>query len=197
MEDETFCQRLIHWDVMPGELEEHEYFMSLYPAPLDAKFHALSALYLLGSQEQRRSLIDCFANNTDDSAVSSTFDSVVNSPISGTALSFPHSTYTRFDNVIIYMRRVARSLRSTTDSFLLRLGLAAATLTENRVESHDLLVSLAFLYYSASRAGIDPVPEFGRIAAIASPQIQEALQAFLHSDLATVKRMVQHYEGTC
>ena len=177
MEDKTFCQRLTHWDMMPGELEEKEYFMSVYPAPLDAKFHALSALYLLGSQEQRRNLIDCFAT--------------------GTAISFPYSTHARFDNVIIYMRRVARCLRSAADSFLLRLGLAAAALTENRVESHDLLVSLAFLYCSALRAGIDPVPEFDRIAAIASPQVQEALRAFLRCDLSTVRRMVQHYEGTC
>jgi hypothetical protein len=177
MEDRTFYRHLIHWDVMPGELEEKEYFMSVYPAPLDAKFHALSALYLQGSQQQRMSLIDCFAT--------------------GTAISFPHSTHARFDNVIIYMRRIARCLSSAADSFLLRLGLTAAALTENQVESHDLLVSLAFLYHAASRAGIDPVPEFDRIAAIASPQVQEALRAFLHCDVSTVRRMVQHYEGTC
>jgi hypothetical protein len=178
MENKNFHQHLVQWNRMPGDLEEQEYFMSVYPAPLDAKFHALSALYLEGSPQQQRDLTDFFASGTAANAVDG-------------------SAYARFDNAIIYMRRVARCLESAADSSLLRLGLAAATWTEGRVSNHDLLISLAFLYHAAARVGMDPAPHFATIAATARPQSQEALHAFLHCDVVTVRRMVQHYEGTC
>jgi hypothetical protein len=178
MENKTFHQHLVQWNMMPGDLEEQEYFMNVYPAPLDAKFHALSALYLEGSPQQQRDLTDFFASGTAANAAD------------GLASA-------RFDNAIIYMRRVARCLGSVSDSSLLRLGLAAAAWTERRTGNHDLLISLAFLYHAAARSGIDPVPYFDTIASTAGPQSQAALQAFLHCDVTTVRRMVQHYEGTC
>jgi hypothetical protein len=178
MERKTFYLRLGQWDMMPGDLEGREYFMSVYPASLDAKFHALSALYLEGSLQQQWDLPNFFAAGT-------------------AAVSPSHSACARFDNAIIYMRRVARCITSVADGSLLRLGLVAAALTESRVDSHDLLISLAFLYHAAARAGIDPAPHFATIAATARPQSQEALRAFLHCDVSTVRRMVQHYEGTC
>jgi hypothetical protein len=178
MESKTFYQRLVQWKMMPGDLEEKEYYMSVYPASLDAKFHALSTLYLEGSPLQQWDLLNLFAAGTS-------------------AVSPSHAACARFDNAIIYMRRVARCIRSIADGPLLRLGLAAAALTEGRVDSHDLLISLAFLYHTAARVGINPAPHFATIAATARPQSQEALRAFLHCDVATVRRMVQHYEGTC
>ncbi len=178
MQEEIFHQLLAQWRQMPGDLEEREYFMSVYPAPLDAKFHVLSALYLESSSQQQQLLIDCFIHSTAPTP----------SPGSGNA---------HCDNAIIYMRRIARSVRSAADGDLLRLGVAAAAWTEGRADSHDLLVSLAFLYHAAARAGIDPLPCFEDIATLAGEQTQEALRAFLHCEASTVRRMVQHYEGTC
>ena len=178
MENQTFHLRLAQWDIMAGDLEEQEYFMSVYPAPQDEKFHALSVLYLESDSQQQRDLTNFFASGL-------------------AAVAFSCTAAARFDNAIIYMRRVARCIRSAADSSLLRLGLAAAAWTEGRVESHDLLISLAFLYHAATRAGIDPVAHFDTIAGAAGPQSQAALRAFLHCDVATVRRMVGHYEGTC
>lgn len=178
MDNRTFHTQLVQWQKLPGDIEEQEYFMSVYPAPLDAKLTALSTLYLEGSRQQQVQLRHFFASNECSAA-----------PL--------RSRYARFDNALIYMRRAARCIKSTAESARLRQALAAATYTEGQVDTHDLLVSLAFLYYTATRAGIDPVPAFDEAAAIAEPQAQEALRAFLHCEAATARRIVQHYEGTC
>jgi hypothetical protein len=176
MENTTFHQHLVHWATMPGDIEEHQYFMSIYPAPLDTKLSTLSTLYLEGNPQQQAELRQFFASHK--------------------CSTFP-SAYARFDNALIYMRRISRCIRTLADSSFLRLGLAAAAYTEGQVDSHDLLVSLAFLYHTATRAGIDPIPSFGTVAVTAGPQAQKALQAFLHCEASTARRIVQHYEGTC
>lgn len=178
MDRRDFHTSLDQWSKMPGDLEEKEYFMSVYPAPLDVKFTTLSMLYLESGAQQKKAVTQFFASGSCADASS-------------------HSAYGRFDNALIYMRRIARCVRTTADGLPLRLGLAAAAYTEGQVDGHDLLVSLAFLYYAAARAGIDPVPYFNVVAVTAGPQAGEALRAFLHCEAATARRIVQHYEGTC
>ena len=178
MDNRTFQTRLAQWPTMPGDIEGKEYFMSVYPAPLDTKFHALSALYLEGSPHQQMQLTQFFTSG-------------------GCAVVPQQSSYARFDNALIYMRRVSRCIETVAHSSFLHLGLAAAAYTEGRVDSHDLLVSLAFLYHAATRAGINPVPAFDAVAATAGARAQEALRAFLYCEAWTPRRMVQHYEGTC
>lgn len=176
--DSNFQIQLVQWPMMPGDIEAQDYFMSVYPAPLDAKLTALSTLYLAGSPQQQAQLRQFFA--------------------SGRCSACPlQSAYARFDNALIYMRRITRCIRTIADDPLVRLGLAAAAYTEGGVDQHDLLVSLAFLYHAAMRAGIDPVPAFDAIAVTAGPQAQQALRAFLHCEASTATRIVQHYEGTC
>src|SRR5947209_4899118 len=175
MDSIDFHTRLVQWSTMPGDLEEKEYFMSVYPAPLDVKFTTLSMLYLEGNAQQQKEVTQFFASDRC---------SVVPS----------HSAYGRFDNTLIYMRRIARCIRTAADGLPLRLGLAAAAYTEGQVETHDLLVSLAFLYHTAVRAGIDPVPSFESVAVTAGPQAHEALGAFLHCEAVTARRIVHHYE---
>ncbi|HLH60563.1 MAG TPA: hypothetical protein VKV20_02675 [Ktedonobacteraceae bacterium] len=178
MDSSSFQTQLVQWPMMPGDIEAQDYFMSIYPAPLDVKLTALSMLYLAGSPRQQAQLRQFFASSKCSDC-----------PL--------QSAYARFDNALIYMRRIGRCIRTITDDSLLRFGLAAAAYTEGRVDRHDLLVSLAFLYHAAIRAGIDPVPAFDAIAATAGPQAQQALRAFLHCEASTVTRIVQHYEGTC
>ena len=178
MNNHTLHLHLTQWLELPGDLADPTYFMTPYPAPLDTKFHALSTLYLEIDPPQQQYLTNFFAHNITPTPSSET-------------------TNTRFDNAIIYMRRAARCIMSAPDESLLRLGLAAAAWTEGQVDNHDLLISLAFLYHAATRAGINPAPHFEVIAAIAGSQGQTTLRAFLHCDVKTVRRMVRHYEGTC
>ncbi len=178
MDNQTFHLRLAQWTAMPGDIEEKAYFMRAYPDPLDTKFHALSALYLEGNPQQQTQLKHFFAS--DECSITPLL-----------------SLYARFDNAVIYMRRVSRSMRTATDGALLRQGLAAAAYTDGHVDPHDLLVSLAFLYSAATRVGLDPVPTFNDVAATAGLQAREALRSFISCDASTPQRIVQHYEGTC
>lgn len=177
-ETAAFQAHLLAWAKMPGDIEDQSYFMNLYPAPLDTKLTALSELYMEGNPKQQEQLRQFFASDQC---------SVVPLQLS----------YARFDNALIYMRRISRCIRTTADEALLRSGLAAAAYIEGRVDAHDLLVSLAFLYHTATRAGIDPVPAFSALAESAGPQAQQSLRAFHYCDASTARRIVQHYEGTC
>ena len=108
MEDDLLNIRLrfAQWQVMPGDIDDEGYAMSPYPDPLDAKFDALSTLYL----EEKQLQLGEYLTRDEGSA----------------RLEKPR--YTRFDNIVIYMRRLSKRIRSIADSSLLRLGLAAAAL---------------------------------------------------------------------
>lgn len=178
MDSSSFQTQLVQWPMMPGDIEAQDYFMSIYPAPLDVKLTALSTLYLAGSPQQQARLRQFFASD-------------------GCSVCPLQSAYARFDNALIYMRRIARCIRTAADDSLVRPGLAAAAYIEGKVDQHDLLVSLAFLYHAATRAGIDPVPAFDAVSVTAGPRAQQALRAFLHCEASTATRIVRHYEGTC
>ena len=176
MEDDLLNIRLrfAQWQVMPGDIDDEGYAMSPYPDPLDAKFDALSTLYL----EEKQLQLGEYLTRDEGSA----------------RLEKPR--YTRFDNIVIYMRRLSKRIRSIADSSLLRLGLAAAALGQGGLYYNDFLISLAFLYYAAVRVEVDPAPYFEEAMAGAAPRLKEALCAFLTCDPSSVRRIIRYHEGT-
>src|SRR5437763_12610434 len=57
-------------------------------------------------------------------------------------------------------------LRATRDRAWLTLGLAGASIENSRRDYRDLLLALAELYVAAEESGLDPQPEFARIATL-------------------------------
>jgi hypothetical protein len=66
--------------------------------------------------------------------------------------------------------RAAPHLRSTGDDEWLRLGLAAASIVDQRVDWRDLLICLGALWLAAEEAGIDPARYFSAVARISSDE---------------------------
>jgi hypothetical protein len=64
--------------------------------------------------------------------------------------------------------RAARRLRSSGDARWLRLGLAAASIVDMRVDWRDLLICLGELYLAAEDVGIRPRSHFSAVARISS-----------------------------
>jgi hypothetical protein len=67
-----------------------------------------------------------------------------------------------------YIRRTSKLLEDTENPNWLRLGLAAASLEDGRVDYRDLLEVLSDLYVAAVRASIDPRPYFQSVSRISS-----------------------------
>jgi hypothetical protein len=99
----------------------------------------------------------------------------------------------RLDEMWIYVRRVAKLIRSKKDTGWLRRGLAIAALEGGRVDYRDTIVSLVILRYGAERVGIDARPFFDEAITIASPRsrgIFTNARNHRRSDVAyTVKEM--------
>jgi len=177
MDDSAFLARLAGWESMPGSIEDEAYFSSAFPGPLDAKFDALCALHLEASADQRAFLIDLFASQKS-------------------TLARPYLAYLRFDNLILgYMRRITRRITAPGDTTPLRLGLAAAAIVQEHPDYRDVIISLAFLHYAATRAGIDPRPHFEAVAALARPETGSFLLNFLTRSPAGIQHMVQELGG--
>jgi hypothetical protein len=66
--------------------------------------------------------------------------------------------------------RAAPQLRSTGDVEWLRLGLAAASIADQRVDWRDLLICLGALWMAAEEAGIAPARYFSAVARISSDE---------------------------
>ncbi len=66
--------------------------------------------------------------------------------------------------------RAARLLRSSGDVKWLRIGLAAASISDMRVDWRDLLISLGKLYLAAEDVGIRPISHFTAVAKISNPE---------------------------
>jgi hypothetical protein len=84
-------------------------------------------------------------------------------------------------------------MMSSGDASRLRLGLVAAAILQEREDYRDIVVSLAFLHHAARRAGIDPDPSFREVAALASPETEEFMRAFLERDEADIEKMVETF----
>ena len=96
-------------------------------------------------------------------------------------------------NMTFYMRRVASSIKSSEDTWRLSLGLAAAAILQEREDFRDIIVSLAFLYHAATRAGIDPEPHFLEVASLARPETRQFIERFLERDGADIQHMVETF----
>jgi len=68
-----------------------------------------------------------------------------------------------------YIGRTARLLESSRDRKWLRLGLAAASIGDRRVDWRDLLVCLGDLYLAARRVRMRPGSDFQAVAKLSNP----------------------------
>jgi hypothetical protein len=84
-------------------------------------------------------------------------------------------------------------MMSSGDASRLRLGLVAATILQEREDYRDIVVSLAFLHHAARRAGIDPDPSFREVAALARPETEEFMRAFLERGEVDIEKLVETF----
>ena len=179
-----FEGRLIERLDMPGAGDPYPSHAKPYPAdPRDARFDALCGLYLEADEAQRAQISATFAPEENTRAYSR---------IAGWIAS-RERTRNDLSNLIIYMRRVASSIRSSDDASHLRLGLAAAAILQEREDYRDIIVSLAFLHHGARRAGIDPDPFFREVAGLARPETEDFIRGFLERDVADIEQMVETF----
>ena len=68
-----------------------------------------------------------------------------------------------------YIAHTTRRLAETKDKEWLRLGLAAASVCDRRVDWRDLMVFLGELYLTAKEAGLRPGYQFSAVARISNP----------------------------
>jgi hypothetical protein len=163
MDDEDFLKGFAEWEASLGPEREQ------YSEDDIAKYDALCSLYLEATPEQRRKLAHLFAP-------------------AGTKAGAYRRGY-----LFIYMRLVSERIKTPQDVHHLRLGLAAAALLEERWDTRDILVSLAFLHRAATQAGIDPAPYFKEIADTARPQTREFIRAFLRRSKRDIKELVDAF----
>ena len=184
MDDKEFEARLIEWLAMPGEGDPYPQHADPYPADFrDNRFDALCALYLEADGSQRAQIPSLFAREESTRAYAHIADWAASRDRARNDLS----------GMILYMRRVASSIGSNDDARRLRLGLAAGAILQEREDDRDIVVSLAFLYQAARRAGIDPEPLFLEVAGLARPETSEFMRRFLERDEADVAQMVESF----
>ena len=182
MKDHEFEARLIEWPEMPGEGDPYLNHADPYPADLrDARFDALCSLYLEADEVRRAQIPALFAREESTRSYPRIADWIASRERARNDLS----------NLIFYMRRVALSINSGEDAWRLRLGLAAAAILQEREDSHDIIVSLAFLHHAARRAGIDPGPIFREVAGLARPETEGFIRKFLEREEADIEQMVE------
>ena len=74
------------------------------------------------------------------------------------------------DFLLSYAQEIANRIRSVDDVILLKRGLVALSLENAGRDDRDTLITLADLYVSAERVGIDPKPLFMGMAEISSKE---------------------------
>jgi hypothetical protein len=184
MRDDEFEARLVEWLDMPGEGDPYPYCADPCPTdPRDARFDALCALYLEADEVQRAQIPALFAPEESTRAYARITDWIASREQARNDLS----------NLILYIRRVASSIRSEDGTSRLRLGLAAAAILQEREDYRDIIVSLAFLHHAARRAAIDPDPFFREVAGLARSQTEEFISSFLEREEADIERMVEAF----
>lgn len=177
MDEVRFQKQLIAWQALPGQSDDESYLLHAYPSPLDAKFDALCRLYLEAEIPQREQLRRYFV-------------SASGSDIERSVLA------ARADNLLSYIRRLARRLPLGGESAQVRWGVAAVALSAACADERDVLEASAWLKHAAMQAGIDLAPVLEAHAATSPPQAQRILTALRTSDAATIERIVRYHEGT-
>jgi hypothetical protein len=67
-----------------------------------------------------------------------------------------------------YVYKAADRIHTAADQEWLRIGLAAASIEDCRVDYRDFLLALAALYTAAKEAGVNPRADFNGVAALSS-----------------------------
>jgi hypothetical protein len=184
MDDAEFEARLIAWLEMPGEGDPYPHHADPYPADLrDARFDSLCALYLQADRQQRPQIPALFAREESTRAYAR----------SAEWASSRERARNDLWGMIFYMRRAASSIKSSDDTWRLRLGLAAAAILQEREDYRDVIVSLAFLHRAARRAGIDPEPSFRGVGGLARPETERFMETFLERDEAEIEQLVEAF----
>jgi hypothetical protein len=179
MDDAEFEARLIAWLEMPGEGDPYPHHADPYPADLrDAR-----RLYLQADRQQRPQIPALFAREESTRAYARSAEWV----------SSRERARNDLWGMIFYMRRVASSIKSSDDTWRLRLGLAAAAILQEREDYRDVIVSLAFLHRAARRAGIDPDPSFRGVGGLARPETGRFMETFLERDEAEIEQLVEAF----
>jgi hypothetical protein len=83
-----------------------------------------------------------------------------------------------------YIGRATNFLEETADPKWLRVGLAAASIEDSRVDYRDLLVALGDLYLAAAHVGIKPRPYFEAVGRISNPTRERPEPSPLHPFLS-------------
>jgi hypothetical protein len=68
-----------------------------------------------------------------------------------------------------YATQAPELIRGAGDAPKLTRGLAAVSLDDMRTDYNEVLEALANLWLAARKAGLDPAPEFERVAAVSNP----------------------------
>jgi hypothetical protein len=101
----------------------------------------------------------------------------------------------RLGYLTMCIRAVSKRIQSPEDVHPLRLGLAAAAILQEGIDSRDILISLSFLYIRAIDAGIDPIPYFKEASASSGPVTSRLINGLLSCGEATIREQYQQFSG--
>jgi hypothetical protein len=165
MNDQEFLGRLTRWETKLAKRDDRDY----------SKYDALCALYLEATSKQRSLLLDFLARR----------DMLPWHEWIGKLKLTPYEEL--LGDLTVYMGWDSKRIKSSSDVYPLRLGLAAAAIIGEGLDHFDVAVSLAFLYFAAKGAGIEPVPHFKEIAETARPEAKEVILSFLKRDETKIR----------
>ena len=75
-------------------------------------------------------------------------------------IQLPGLIYIVPSTIYAFIKSLGKKIHKKDDGNLLKIGLAAASIEEGRMDTRDLLVSIEELYKSAQAVGIDVIPHF-------------------------------------
>ena len=169
---------------MPGEGDLYPHQTDPYPEdPRDARFDALCALYLQADEKQRAQ-IPRHPRPRGEHAGLRAYRRLENFTRAGQRRPVQH-------DLLHAPRGKLHQIRD--HAWRLRLGLAAAAILQEREDYRDIIVSLAFLYQAATRAGINPEPPFLEVAGLAEAETGRFIERFLERDSADIEHMVEDF----
>lgn len=173
MDEIIFKRCLDEWQKMPGDSKYATlYLKNAGQSPLDTKFNTLCQLYMDSDDKQR-------------SQLHYIFDSEKNTSYNETLCW----------DLIMYVRRISKLIKSEKDICYLYYGLYAVAMVGYGPDYRDVIVSLAFLYYAAKQAGINVTQAFKDIAVTTIPKINKFIMDFLKRDVSDIEEMVAQFSS--
>ena len=164
MDEPAFARRIRVWRERVDALADGP----RYPADLDPLFDDLCRIYLDALPDQRRSLPLLFA----DTEISPRVFERTSDWVASRA-----EARREVDRLLGYIGRIVGRVRGPDDAWLVRHGLAAADILDQRPDYRDIILTLQTLYERARRVGIDPAPISEEIERKASPETSALLRS--------------------